>query len=86
MSLEECYQLLKLPVGAPLEEVKKSWKRLAIVWHPDRYTEMPNIREFAQEQLKSINFAYETIRTHHRDATEAATTEPTAASKTSTSP
>jgi len=34
------------------------------VWHPDRFGEDASLRQKAEEKLKAINEAYETIRRH----------------------
>jgi len=59
--LIEAYRTLDIEPGASLEEVKKSYRELVRVWHPDRFTHDPRLQKKAQEKLKQINLAYEII-------------------------
>lgn len=53
------YQVLELPPGAPLEEIKSAYRDLAKVWHPDRYhNETERLRLKAESKLKEITSAY----------------------------
>jgi len=36
MRLDDCYRLLDLPPGSSPEEVKRAYRDLTKVWHPDR--------------------------------------------------
>lgn len=62
MRLEDAYRLLDLDPGASEEEVKRAHRDLTKVWHPDRFGHDLPLRQKAEEKLKSINDAYETIR------------------------
>lgn len=59
--LSECYRILELSSGATQEEVKRSYRELVKVWHPDRFSSDPKLQKRAQEKLKQINLAYEWI-------------------------
>ncbi len=59
--LSECYRILELTPGATQEEVKRSYRELVKVWHPDRFAGDPKLQKKAQEKLKQINLAYERI-------------------------
>ena len=61
MRLEDCYQLLDVRAGATDEELKAAHRDLIKVWHPDRFGNDPLLRRKAEEKLKAINEAYETI-------------------------
>lgn len=61
MRLEDCYQLLDVRPGASDEELKAAHRDLTKVWHPDRFGNDPLLRRKAEEKLKAINEAYETI-------------------------
>lgn len=53
------YEVLELPAGASLEEVKSAYRDLAKVWHPDRYqNEGARLRLKAEGKLKEITAAY----------------------------
>ena len=57
----DSYRILDLPPDATLEEVKRSYRELVRVWHPDRFASDPKLQNKAQEKLKLINLAYERI-------------------------
>ncbi|KAL3511184.1 hypothetical protein ACH5RR_030585 [Cinchona calisaya] len=52
------YNLLKVPKNASEEDLKKSYKRLAMKWHPDKNSE--NKKE-AEAKFKSISEAYDVL-------------------------
>jgi tetratricopeptide (TPR) repeat protein len=60
--LEECYRLLEVPHGASAEEIRKAYRLLVNVWHPDRFEHSSELRAAAQQKLQAINLAYERIR------------------------
>ena len=60
-SIEQCFQILAVPMDASLEEVKGSYRDLAAVWHPDRFSGNPRLEKKATEKLQEINAAYETL-------------------------
>jgi hypothetical protein len=57
--ISRCCRVLQVKHGASLEEVKKAYRDLVQVWHPDRFTENERLQDRVQEQLKEINLAYE---------------------------
>ena len=59
--LRECYRLLEVEPGASPEEVKRAYRELVKIWHPDRFSHDPNLQWRATEKLKLINLAYEQI-------------------------
>jgi len=56
MSLGDAYAVLGLPQTASLEEVKKNYKHLAAVFHPDKGGYV--------EAMKLLNRAYEQVQRH----------------------
>jgi curved DNA-binding protein CbpA len=56
--LSECYRVLELVPGASPEDVKRSYRELVMVWHPDRFANDPKLQKKAQEKLKQINLAH----------------------------
>lgn len=56
--LGKYYELLGVAPGASGRELKEAYRDLAKVWHPDRFSHDPRLREKAQEKLKEINEAY----------------------------
>jgi curved DNA-binding protein CbpA len=61
MKLREAFQILDLDRNASIEEAKQAYKDLANIWHPDRFSNNPRLRQKAEEKLKRINAAYETV-------------------------
>ena len=57
----ESYRILDIGPNASLEEVKRAYRELARVWHPDRFPNDVLLHQKAQEKLKQINIAYERI-------------------------
>jgi len=52
------YQILGIEKNATQEEIKKSYKKLALKWHPDKNL---NNQKEAEAKMKEINQAYETL-------------------------
>ena len=61
MDRSQCLAVLGLKNACPKEEVKKTYRDLVKVWHPDRFTHDPALAHKAQEKLKEINEAYDTL-------------------------
>ena len=59
--LRECYRLLETAPESSPEELKRAYRDLVKVWHPDRFAGDPRLQARAQEKLKQINQAYEAI-------------------------
>ena len=57
MAKEDYYELLGVPRNASDSDIKKSFRRLAMKYHPDRNTGNPD----AEEKFKKIKEAYEVL-------------------------
>lgn len=55
--MKDYYKILELNKDASLEDIKKSYKKLAMIWHPDKN---PNNKE-AEEKFKEINEAHSVL-------------------------
>lgn len=62
--LQDCFRILEIEPNSSLEDVKRSYRVLVKVWHPDLFTRDPKFQARAQEKLKLINVAYERVCTH----------------------
>lgn len=62
-ALHKAFQVLGLEPGTAFPQVKKRYRRLVIVWHPDRMNSDDARRE-AEEELKRINDAFEKLKKH----------------------
>jgi len=59
----ECFRILDLRPGASLDEIKRSYRELAKVWHPDRFSHDPSLLRKAKEKMQQINDAYQQLCT-----------------------
>ncbi|WP_058999996.1 J domain-containing protein [Leptolyngbya sp. NIES-2104] len=59
LDANRCYAILELKPGASRDEIKRSYKELVQVWHPDRFAHNPQLQQKAQEKLKEINAAHD---------------------------
>lgn len=62
-ALHRAFQVLGLEPGTAFPQVKKRYRRLVVVWHPDRMNNEEAKRE-AEEELKKINDAFEKLKNH----------------------
>ncbi|MFC1679727.1 J domain-containing protein [Elusimicrobiota bacterium] len=60
--LAEEYRVLELEPGAPLEEVKAAFRRLARRQHPDRYEKSVPLKKRANEAFARVNDAYHKLK------------------------
>lgn len=63
--LQRCYDELGIQPGASLDEVKRAYRDMATVWHPDRFAHNQRLQQKAQDKLKAINHAYNRLKDHH---------------------
>jgi len=63
MELKDYYQILNVSQDASTEDIKKAFRRLALLHHPDRNPE--NIKS-SEAKFKEINEAYEVLSDEHR--------------------
>lgn len=59
--INRCYEILEIEPGASLEEIKRAYRDLAFVWHPDRFAHNDRLQQKAQQRLIEINQAYEEL-------------------------
>lgn len=59
---------LEVPVGTPLPEVQKAYKRLMATFHPDRHSSNPEKLATATRVSQKINESYQRIRTYYEGA------------------
>ena len=65
ISISECYRILELELDATEQEVDTAYRNLVFIWHPDRIPpDHLNLIKKAQEKLKRINAARETVLRH----------------------
>jgi hypothetical protein len=59
--LSRSYQILEIQPPASEEQIKRAYRDLVKVWHPDRFTHDEQLRQKAQDKLKEINGAYQVL-------------------------
>lgn len=62
MDTQRGFEILELNRHATLEDAKQAYKDLVNVWHPDRFSDNPRLRLRAENKLKEINLAFETVK------------------------
>ena len=60
------YETLGVPFGAPMTDVRRSYKRLMRAHHPDRFANDPGKQAAATRKAARINDAYSRIERDHR--------------------
>lgn len=68
--LHKAYAVLGLEPGSSMESIMRRYKRLIMVWHPDRAPTQEH-KEFAEEELKKINNAKDLLTKHFNGAHKA---------------
>ena len=61
MDIQRCFEILEIDSGAAPDEAKQAYKDIVNVWHPDRFSNNPRLKRKAEEKLKEVNVAYETV-------------------------
>ena len=62
MDIKRCFKILELDPGASPDEVKQAYKDIVNVWHPDRFSGNLRLKEKAEEKIKEVNAAYDTVK------------------------
>lgn len=63
--LKYLYEILGIDPDSSLEEIKRAFRDMAKVWHPDRFPNDPRLQAKAQEKLKEIIGAYRGLLRYH---------------------
>lgn len=66
-TLAKAYAVLGIDSGSSLEAINRRWKRLAMVWHSDRFPTEDGKAD-ADEELKKINNARDILKKHFATA------------------
>src|SRR5262245_33751220 len=60
------YQVLGIPNGASLDEAAAAHRRLAAIYHPDRYASSPtDVRGEAARRMSEVNAAFSELKAAH---------------------
>ncbi len=66
--LRRDFSNLEVPFGAPLSDVRRSYKRLMTTFHPDRHSADPDRFRTATEVTKKLNQSLDRIASHYEVA------------------
>ena len=69
--MRDPYSVLGVSQSASDDEIKKAYRELARKYHPDNYQNNP-LADLAEEKMKEINEAYDTITKQRSGAASAA--------------
>lgn len=61
-NIEQAFQVLGAAQAMPFDQIKKEYRNLAQVFHPDKYEAGSSRQEWAKEKLIHINNAYELLK------------------------
>lgn len=62
-SLSQAYSILELNENATEKEIKKSYRKLVVLYHPDKIMHMsPHMKKGAKEMFQKVNDAYDLIK------------------------
>src|ERR1700757_5221267 len=59
LNISKCYETLGLKPGASMKEIKQAYRKLALLYHPDKDSSDGN-----ETRFKQISDAYQTLRLH----------------------
>ena len=63
--IKKLYKLLDLEHGASIENVKKAFRELSHIWHPDNhFKKSESVQARAEEKFKEISQAYQELKEH----------------------
>jgi curved DNA-binding protein CbpA len=62
MDIKRYFEILELKPSASMDELNQAYRDLVNIWHPDRFSHNPRLKEKAEKKLKEVNQAYETVR------------------------
>ncbi|MFK8044848.1 MAG: DnaJ domain-containing protein [Crocinitomicaceae bacterium] len=63
-SLSQAYKILEITPEASEAQIKKAYRKLAVIYHPDKVMNMgENYQQSAKEKFQKIQAAYEQIKT-----------------------
>lgn len=63
-SLQQAYRTLGVSASKPLKDIKRAYQRLIGKHHPDRFSSQTE-KDQAEEKVKQLHAAWETIKRHH---------------------
>jgi hypothetical protein len=68
--IERYFAILELTPAATEEEVRRAYRDLAMVWHPDRFAHTPHLKSKAAAKMSQLSEAYAALRGHFHTRSE----------------
>lgn len=67
MDMDRCFEILEISPEASLEEIKRVYRDMVAVWHPDRFSNNPRLQSKAEKKLQEVNLAYNFLLSQSHD-------------------
>lgn len=64
MDVKRCFKILEIRETDAADEIKRAYRDLITIWHPDRYAHHPRLQKKATEKVKELNAAYHCLMAH----------------------
>ena len=65
IEVQRYFEVLELEPNASPRQLKRAYRDMSQVWHPDRFKHDPRLYSMAEERMKEINEAYSYLRSAH---------------------
>jgi curved DNA-binding protein CbpA len=62
VDIRQCFDVLELDNNASIDDAKQAYKDMVNIWHPDRFSNNPRLKQKAEDKLKEINEAYDMVQ------------------------
>ncbi|GLT94462.1 hypothetical protein SLE2022_122010 [Rubroshorea leprosula] len=60
------YSILGVSMDSSVEEIRRAYRRVAMQWHPDRWTRTPSLLGEAKRRFQQIQEAYSVLSDHRK--------------------
>ena len=62
ITIQRSFKILELDHDATEDDAKQAYKDIVNVWHPDRFSSNPRLKQKAEQKLKEVNVAYGNVK------------------------
>ena len=59
--LQKYYKILEVTPDTPWDDIKRSYRDLMKVWHPDRFAGDKRLQKIVEEKTKELTYAYKKV-------------------------